>query len=108
MEKRKFEDWYDEIVESKFFDKYTIKNILKIAWVVGADSFSNSDEVLPFFLEEDEELVLSYEMQDPDYEKNHPEIFNVPFIKLEDRLSKEIVEELKNKIEEKRNTSDVV
>jgi len=104
---REFEDWYKEIVERGFFDKYTIKDIIKMAWVVGADPFSNTNNVNPYYEECDEDMILSYEFFDPDYEKNHPEMFkSLP--PLEERIPKEELDELKRLIEEKKINAKTV
>lgn len=99
-DKRDFEEWYSEIVKRGFFEKYTMKDIIKIAWVVGGDNFSEKDNISVSYQEEDEDLIISYEFFGNDFEKNNPELLK-PIAKIEDRIPEQEILELKEKYAEK-------
>jgi len=105
MEKLTFEQWYEMLNIHKVYEKYTLKDILKLTWSAGIREADETDAFANVaVLESDEDLVLSYELNDPDFSKNHPELglddYELP--KLSDILTPKEIEERSKRIEEKK------
>jgi hypothetical protein len=98
-----FESWYAEIIKRNFFEKYALKAIIKMAWMAG--SIGQSDGMTVGIMEKDEDLILSEELDDPNFAKNHPELGLLDYKppSLSEMLSKEELENYQKEMEEKRN-----
>jgi hypothetical protein len=96
-----FDEFYEEIMERKFIEKYSVKTLFKIFWMMGNGNIAEG--MIVGISEEDQDIILSPELDDFNFSKKHPELGldDYPEPKLDDILTPEEIEEYNKELNKK-------